>query len=168
MGYNGIDWLPDIVTLLEFSGNWDVYIEEVYRIFLHDMVEKGLVYKKTLVRLTNEGKYYEGKLELFWHIVQGDGINEKKPELRRLERVPWIKPVAGNSDSSNVYIWQERKGHEIREHILLDDKSGANYLIVLSVREYTKYSDYYLITGFPPNKKYLEKLHKRYKKANPG
>ncbi|MDP8220950.1 MAG: hypothetical protein P9X26_06370 [Candidatus Stygibacter frigidus] len=163
-----LDWLPEIVKISDMGGNWDSFLERIYRIFYTDIVQKRLIYKNTLVRPADENCFEDDKLKLFWHIIQKQGEKERQPDLRRMERIPWIKPITDNIDSQYIYLWREKKGHELRDHILLDDKSYHHYLIVLSVREKRNYTDYFLITAFPPEKNYLKNLLKRYKKANPG
>ncbi len=163
-----LGWLPDIVRISDMGGNWDEYLEEIYKIFYSDVIKKRLIYKNTLVRHTGENEYEDGKLILFWHIIQKEGEKERQPELRRMERIPWIKPITDNVNSPFIYIWREKRGHDFRDHILLDDKSENHYLIVISVREKKNYTDYFLITAFPPGKNYLKNLFRRYKKANPG
>jgi hypothetical protein len=169
MEIDKVNWLHEIISISEFEGNWDSYLETVYDKFKYDLVTRGAVYCNTLVRLTNEGKYDSGKLILFWHIIQKEGKKGiREPDFARMERIPWIKPVIENSKSSNILVWREKRKHEIREHILLDNGSDTNYLVVILVREKKNYTDYFLVTAFPPNKRYLNNLHERYKKANPG
>ena len=163
-----LDWLPQIVKISDVKGDWPNYLDIVYKIFYSDIIKKRLAYKNTLVRPTHENDYDDGKHVLFWHIIQKQGEEERQPDLRRMERIPWIKPITDNIDSQFIHIWSEKRGNDFRDHILLDDGLENQYLIVISVREKKNYTDYFLVTAFPPEKNYLKNLLRRYKKANPG
>lgn len=76
--------MPD---LLEFSGDWSLYIEEVYNEFQHSFLSSGIRFRGLPVqpRFTPE---YDGKEFGFWHLTsEGEKEEERTPDLSRCARI---------------------------------------------------------------------------------
>lgn len=144
--------LPDLVTLLSFNGKWDLYIEEIYKRFKTDFIESKPTYKSQQVNVRKH-PYHKEKEGCFWHLISEGNIEEDRlPDLRRCERISWIRPIIENYNSNNICCWISNKSERKRVLIALDDFS---YLVVLEPRP----SFTLLITAY-----YLEKSHSVKKK----
>lgn len=155
--------LPTIITLPEFGGDAISYLEAVYAIFKKDFVDSRPVFKGKRLGLK---KYplIEGKEYTFYHFThEGDIEVNRLPNLRRMERISWPRPLINGSEHSYLKVWKNNRGHDTRILIFHDKES---YLVVLADR-----GDYILPwTGFlvdiPSRKRRLLKEYESFKKAN--
>lgn len=127
--------LPDIFS---FHGNWQTYVEELYTIYLDEIVNVNLSYDELPIRFRfhplTRGKGYG-----FWHIIQEGSIEEERePDLRRCERIRWISWIIKNAKThSDISFWEEIRGSEINTLLWLEKE---NYLVILAKRD-----GYYLL-----------------------
>jgi hypothetical protein len=152
-------WLPPRLSYDDYDGEWDRFLRDAYAVFEQDF--KGdlplfegrrVEYKRTV-----EGDWEEG----FWHIA-----SEKDPrtgmrqlEIRRCERVMWVRPIIMNSHDPAVLVWPDPWGGSIeRPHLWLRE---ADYLVVLE----PKRSHYVLVTAHPTEYAHTKRsLAKRYER----
>ncbi len=126
----GDDWLPELIKMSDYDGNWHRYEEALYKRYLDDLGNRKVKFKGRpiglrFVPMTN-GKGYG-----FWHCIQeGESEEDRIPDPKRCERIAWIKAVIEHYDSPNVDYWQEKRGSKT-DHLLWLNES---YLIVLSER----------------------------------
>ena len=88
--------LEEIKTLNDYRGNFEYYNDYLYEIFKSDLYNNKLIYRGRPVSLK---KYPEndGKEFSFLHLTSKDfqhtgNEDERLPDLRRCERLHWIKP----------------------------------------------------------------------------
>lgn len=158
-----ITWLPDLIHLHSFEGNWDKYFEFIYKVFTKDFVEDPPFYEGRKLRLKKH-PMYEEKEATFWHIIS-DGISEESriPNLRRCERIPWPRPIIENSTDPVVKIWQNKRNGKVRICLLLD---SYNYIVILDRRDdYDLFWTAYPIDQ-PHQKRKLIKEYEAYINAN--
>lgn len=111
--------LPD---LLPFHGEWHRYVDELYAVFVQEIVHGGLQFQglpvKSQYRPPTDGKGFG-----FWHIVSnGPSEAERLPDLRRCERIRWVAWVIKNVESEPGISWWE-------------NKRGSNFHVVLWLEE---------------------------------
>ena len=137
-----LDWLPDLVLLESYQGNWDAYLEAIYKFFKADFVDSKPRYPGKRVTIRCE-PITKGKEYAFWHFIeQGPTEEERVPELRRCERIRWPRPIIEAIRSENVKSWNTRRGRHRRIVIALQDFS---YMVVLEdMAEYV-----IVITAYP-------------------
>ncbi len=124
------DWLPPLVTLDAFDGDWKRYVNAVFAIFHRDFIASKPQFQGKWVGCRQD-PIYDGKEAGFWHCVsEGSDEDERLPDLRRCERIGWIRPVIENVGHSTIDVWVSRKGREPRPHLWL----GETYLVVLGDR----------------------------------
>lgn len=70
--------------------------------------------------------------------------DERTPDLRRCERIPWIRAIIENAHNPSVQIWSNANRGDRRTSIWFDEE----YLIVLGHRK----GYWQLITAFPTNR----------------
>lgn len=134
------------------EGGWEEYQGILYRLFCRDLRDGDPVFNGKRVKIRYQPIEY-GKEEAFFHITcqDYDKEGERVPDLRRCERVEWIKQFieAADTDSQieyedkayNLKIWKEQVGNDLRYHILCEE---LRYMVVVAERE--KYC--LLITAF--------------------
>jgi len=140
-------WLPEI---LPFHGDWSAYVEEVYQVFRKDFFIERVHFRDRRVSVRSEPRD-QGKEAGFWHAIsEGKEETNRIPDLRRCERVRWIRALL-EADTANVRIWKNWRGSDRRILVALPDFS---YVVVLADR-----SKYVLfITAFC-----VEREHRRKK-----
>lgn len=126
------DWLPDLVCLQDYNGNWQRYFDEIYRLFCVDFVDGKPIFRGQRLGLKRYPEY-NGKSATFWHMISEGSLEaEREPDLRRCERITWPRPHIENDSASTVKIWAEKRGSDKRIHIWHEQ---AEYLVVLNKRK---------------------------------
>lgn len=154
-------WLPDIVYFEDYNGDWESYVNTLYAIFKSDFIDSRPIYDGMQV-LYNKHPMVEDKEEAFIHITHQDynKNGERLPDLRRCERIGWIRAFIENPecgdvdclDCSGLKIWEEKVRGKMRIHLLFE---AERFLVVIERRG----AYLMLITSF-----YLEHNHNMRKK----
>ncbi len=159
---SGLAWLPEIVTLEDYGGNWDRYVEAVYGVFEDDFVTDKPMFEGRRLRLKSH-PYFRGKEATFWHMVsEGANESERLPDLRRCERVCWVRPIIENVSDPSVKRWENERRGGRRVCLWLEER---DYLVILARR-----SGYVLPwTAYPVvenhRKRKLQSEYEHYQKA---
>jgi hypothetical protein len=107
------DWLPELMPLCDSNGDWQHYEDQVYAVFYTDFIESCPHFQNGPVRITKQ--LIDGKERTFWHCVQEGRIEaQRTPDLRRCERIPWIRATIENSNCFTVKKWQNKRGRNVR------------------------------------------------------
>jgi hypothetical protein len=145
------DWLPELVTLEDFGGNWQDFFETVYQYFEQDFVNDKPVFRGKRLGLKRHPEY-DGKSATFWHMIsEGSVEDERTPDMRRCERIRWPKPIIEHDADPAIKVWAEKRGSNKRIHIWFEQEG---YLVVLDDRR-----DFIL----PWTAFYIERSHQRRK-----
>jgi hypothetical protein len=131
-----IDNLPKIVEISEYGGNYHSYIDAVYDIFYQDFIAHKTAFGFHQLRLKFNPLFQE-RAYTFYHMTH-KGLQEdnREPDLRRCERMPWARPAIENVLKWNLRFWrQTRKNSENRVCILLEVEDDYDYFVILEVRE---------------------------------
>ena len=124
--------LPDLIKLEDYNGSWEEYIEAIYQIFKKDFIDNKTSYKGLKVALK---KYplLKDKEACFWHITsQGRIEEERTPDLRKCEKIGWIKTIIENYSHKKVRFWISQREREERICLCYGD---WEYLVVLVDRK---------------------------------
>ena len=109
-------WLPPIIDNSEYA-DWDKFLEEVYRIFKRDFLEGDtLSYRSAPVIINSELE--RGKEKTFWHLThrteKGKRWGRRKiRDVRRAERLPWIRPIITNHADKDILDFDYFEGQGI-------------------------------------------------------
>jgi hypothetical protein len=118
--------------MLIFDGDWERYVEQVYEAFRGDLIESDVRFRGLPVAVRRV-PFDRGKEAGFWHVMQEGPIEDERiPDIRRCERVRWIRALIECNDSEKVQTWESKRGSELRVVIALDD---FTYVVVLSMRK---------------------------------
>lgn len=92
----GLEWLPALILLDDYRGDWQRYLEAVYAAFVEDFVHtrpasflgKRFALKRHPLR--------QGREATFWHFTtEGQVEDARLPDLRRCERIRWPRHHRG-------------------------------------------------------------------------
>lgn len=120
------EWLPDKACVNPWTQ--DTY-DMLYHIFCEDIRDSNLHYMEGEIWTFPDKK--DGKEEIFWHLTtrnvkpikiprrkkkfypeNHEYINEERlPDLRRCERLPWVKALIENASSTEVLAWDYEEGN---------------------------------------------------------
>lgn len=153
-------WLPALVTLGEYGGDWGRYLDVLYDCFCADFVNNvpAIPGKRFALKRYPE---LEGKAATFWHLIsEGKTEIERIPDLRRCERIRWPRPMIDCYTGGQLKWWiSERRRNEERVVIALDDFS---YIVVLADRgEYVMLWTAYCIE-YEHRRRKLQKEYEQY------
>lgn len=125
-------WLPGLVLLENYNGDWNQYLNSIYEIFKSDFINSTCKYRGIIVAIKKHPKI-NNKEATFWHLISSGEIeNDRIPDLRRCERIRWPKPIIEKVPDKEIKVWQNKRGGETRLCIWLEN---AEYLVVLAERK---------------------------------
>ncbi|OHB75203.1 MAG: hypothetical protein A2Z34_03210 [Planctomycetes bacterium RBG_16_59_8] len=152
---SGPDWLPDLIRLTDYEGDWRQYIESVYAVFRRDFIEDVARCRGDFVRVGDQS--IDGKERTFWHITSEGNVEQNRvPDLRRCERIGWVRAIIDHDGDPTVLCWPQMRGRK-RRHILW--MKEADFAVVLEKRP----GCWWLWTAYPTERQHTrEKLLKEY------
>lgn len=125
------DWLPPLVLLNDYGGNWDAYLDAIYEWFKQDFINSKPMFQGRRLGLKRRPMTH-GKEATFWHMIQEGNIeDDRTPDFRRCERIRWPRPVIEHNDDSAIRIWRNQRGNEVRVCLWF---AQENYLVILADR----------------------------------
>jgi hypothetical protein len=123
--------LPAIITLEQLSGDPNTYLEAVYEIFVQDFVRSRPTYRGKRLNLKCH-PFIDGKEYTFYHMTHDGNIEtERIPNLRRMERIPWPRPMINYSTDPELKVWRNKRGKHERILIMHD---LSDYVVILEDR----------------------------------
>jgi hypothetical protein len=152
-------WLTPIIELAQFSGDPGKYFDYLFGIFKRDFIDSHPIFHGKPV-LIGDKRIFKGKPECFWHVTSQENkeTKEREPNMRRCERVEWIRLIINHCNESAVWVWPKQHEREVRHNLFLERE---NFLVILVERK-----TFYLVTAiyvdYPHTRKRLEEEYKRY------
>lgn len=158
--------LPGLIELNDFGGNFTDYLKAVYEIFKEDFVDSKPVFRGKRLGLKRY-PLVEDKEYTFYHMThEGDIENDRLPDLRRMERIAWPRPMIDDSEHEYLKVWRNtRRGNGGTKSRILILHEAEGYIVILDDRgDYILPWTAYLIKGERSMQKKLREYEK-YKKA---
>jgi len=125
------EWLPSLMYLRDYDGDWNRYLDAIYACFKQDFIDSKPVFQGRKLGLKRYPLSH-GKEATFWHMIsEGKNEDDRLPDFRRCERIRWPKPVIEHSTDTGVKYWVSVKNRENRIHIWLE---AEDYIVVLAER----------------------------------
>lgn len=155
--------LPELVKMEDYNGDANKYIEALYAFFKQDFIKSKPIYKNIEVNIIKEPKLKD-KEWTFWHITsEGKKEEERIPDIRKCEKIRWIKPIIESTDNGEIKFWRNERGKDKRICLCYGD---WEYIVILIDRK--KYI--LLCTAYPVERDHTKtKLQKEcddFEKAN--
>jgi hypothetical protein len=150
-------WLPPMAAVNPWT---NATYEMLYAIFKQDFKDSQPVYDGNPVWFFPE--LDDGKEVVFWHMTSrvDQETRERLPDLRRSERLPWVRPMMGNSTQPEILAWDYEEGDRtIKTYVWLKDQ---DFLVLMK-----KYKDgrRRLITSYHVDQPHTRRsLQKKYAK----
>lgn len=131
IGMKAPEWLPPLIELPDYDGDWQKYFDAIYESFVADFVKHVPCFDGLPVRLKRH-PVQKGKEATFWHLIsEGKTEEERTPDIRRCERIRWPKQVIENAKDQAIKVWGNKRKGERRICLWLED---CDYLVVLAER----------------------------------
>jgi len=166
--------LPAILVLENYGGNYEKYIEAVHQVFTSDFVTNKTKFRGEELKLKWH-PIYQNKAYTFYHMThEGKDEQNRLPDLRRCERMPWAKPTIENCDSWKLKIWPQVRtgtgGTRERLCIWLEMDGEPDYIIIIDVRDSYKLLWTAFVLEYPHEKRKREKEYETWLKTqkSPG
>jgi hypothetical protein len=120
------DWLPPIVRVSPWR---EETFDMLYSIFEQDFKVTQPVYKGNKVWFFPEIE--DEKETIFWHLThrKNKRTGERLPDLRRCERLSWIRAIIENPEKPEVLDWDYKEGDgSVKTYLWLKD---LDFLVLL-------------------------------------
>ncbi|KKW17023.1 MAG: hypothetical protein UY56_C0005G0048 [Parcubacteria group bacterium GW2011_GWA1_50_14] len=155
-------WISPIIELTSFNGDAVKYLDHLFSIFKKDFIDKPCKLDGKVIVF--DKRLLNGKPEGFWHVTSSldKRTKQRTPDMRRCERLPWIKGIIENQHDTVVLSWRNDRDGEKRLLLFLESE---DFLVVLGEKK----TVFILITAiYVDNPAQKAKLLKEYKaKAAP-
>ena len=154
--------LPNLVFLEDFGGDFSVYDKAVYEVFKRDFIISRPTFNGIKLRLKKH-PYIDGKEYTYYHFTHSGNVeSDRLPDFRRMERIPYPRPIIDNSEHKDLRVWRNKRGSNDRILILNEIKQ---YIVILEDRgEYIlPWTAYYI--DYPNQLKRMIKEYESYIKT---
>lgn len=123
--------------LVPFEGDWPVYEEKLYGVFLETFVNAGVSFQGWRVRAQYRPAVH-GKHFSFWHVIseapdpRNRNEEDRVPDLERCRRLRWIAWVIRRADQPGVSWWENQRGQDT--HVVIWARANE-FAVVLAKRK---------------------------------
>lgn len=126
-------WLSPLCNFEQFGGNWPTFLEHIYQQFSECYTRKPFpTFQGDAVSFKRHPEV-QGKAATFWHLIsEGEIEDDRLPNMRRCERIPWAREIIEHCDDPEVKVWDVRRGNELRTLLWCEE---AEYVVVLARRK---------------------------------
>ena len=123
------NWLPPLVEMSAYGGDWPRYEAALYGFFRADFITSAPLFRGKRVGLKRH-PVIQGKEATYWHCIsEGKAEADRLPDMRRCERIRWPRPCIEHE--AELKVWTEERNGEDRIHLWLEMEG---YLVVLAIR----------------------------------
>lgn len=123
-----IIWLPNLVTLDSYSGDWFKYCEALYGFFSQDFKNENVIFRGLQIFLMIY-PFEQGKEASFWHCISEGEIEEDRTiDLQRCKRIKWPRSIIDRDGIKEIKVWKNSR-HGCQNYLLLVE--DERYLVVL-------------------------------------
>lgn len=100
-------WLPELFSVHPWT---DSTYSDLHHIFVRDFIDSQPLYQEQAIWFFPEVE--DGKHVIFWHLTTKDDelTGQRLPDLRRCERLPWVRPILCNSPCPKILDWDYEEG----------------------------------------------------------
>lgn len=130
-----LEVLPAIITLNDYGGDYHKFIDAIFAVFNEDFNKHKASFGSHILRYKYHPEFQD-RAYTFYHMTHKGHIeNERTPDLRRCERMPWARPTVEKAEEYSLKFWESIRKGKRRVCIWLDVDNGDNYYVILEVRK---------------------------------
>jgi hypothetical protein len=123
--------LPPLILMEDYDNHFGTYFHAVYEVFRADFVMTKPVFRGVRLALKRH-PIVDGVEYTFYHFTHtGNDEQNRLPDMRRMERMPFPKPIIEDCDVCGLKVWRNKRKGADRICILCEDE---RYLVVLDDR----------------------------------
>ena len=160
--------LPELISLNDFNGNFKLYIDAVYAVFERDLIKNRPNFGSYKLSLKNNPLFQQRSYS-FYHLThKGETETERTPDLRRCERIAWVKPTIENTEKWNLKFWEQSRNGKSRICIQLSVEDDVDYFVILDVRVNCVIIWTAFVAEYAHEKRKKEKEYRNWLKENNG
>jgi hypothetical protein len=127
--------LPQRIYLTDYSGNYAKYIAAIYEVFRRDFIDHRPSFGGYKLGLKYNPSFQD-RAYTFYHMThKGEIENERIPDLRRCECMPWARPTIEKASDYSLKFWEQRRKGKRRICIWLEVEGDVDYFLVLDIRK---------------------------------
>lgn len=130
-----VEKLPKRIYLEEYKGNYQAFIDAVFAVFERDFILHKATFGTHKLRMKFHPKFQERPYTFYHMTHSGDVEEERIPDLRRCECIPWARPVVEKAEDFGLKFWEQERNGKHRICIWLETDEDDNYFVVLDVRK---------------------------------
>ena len=126
---NHPEWLQELFPVTPWQHDT---FDKLYQLFEQDFKVSQPVYDGRTVWFFPEME--DGKEKIFWHLTSRDDkeAGERLPDLRRCERLPWVRPMLDYHCKPEILAWDHLEGDgTIKTYVWLE-----NYDFIVILKKY--------------------------------
>jgi hypothetical protein len=124
--------LPDLILLEDYGGNFSRYNDAVYAVFINDFIMNRPEFRGKRLRLKKH-PVIDHKEYTYYHFTHSGNIEtERIPDIRRMERIGYPKPIIESSYHEKIRVWRNKRGTSERILLLHEEEK---YLVILEDRQ---------------------------------
>lgn len=133
--------------LVQFSGNWAAYEDEIYEIYLQTVVRAGLLFDNSPVKAQFRPET-RGKGFSFWHLISeapdqhNRNEDDRIPDLARCAHIRWVAWCVANVGSPGFSWWENQRKRET--HVVIWAEA-YDFAVILAKRVTKEGPRYYLL-----------------------
>lgn len=153
---------PKLLYLQDYSGDFNSYFNAVYAVFESHFIKSQPNFQGTRVS-AQKFPLVDGIHRTFYRIThEGEDENDRKPDIRRMERIRFPKFCIESCPHDHLLIWKNKRGKDTRI-LIFNEEEG--FLIVLTERKgFNLFWTAYYIEKNHRKRKLIDE-YKAYKKA---
>lgn len=127
--------LPEKIYLNNYSGDYKKYIDAVYEVFERDFINHRPVFGGFKLGMKFNPLYQE-RAYTFYHMTHtGKDEQNRTPDLRRCECMPWGRPSIEKTTIYSLKFWEQKRENKRRVCIWLEITDKDDYFFILDVRK---------------------------------
>jgi len=124
--------LPDLIFMEDYGGNFELYDDAVYTVFVNDFIKTRPEFRGKKLGLKKH-PLIDGKEYTYYHFTHSGNIEKERiPDFRRMERIGYPKPIIDFSDNKKIKVWRNKRGTSERILLLHEEEK---YLVILDDRK---------------------------------
>lgn len=127
--------IPEKICLEDYGGNYKAYIDAIYAVFERDFILHKTKFGSHKLSLKFNPKFQD-RAYTFYHMThKGEVEQDREPDLRRCECMPWARPTIENVENWGLKFWRQSRQKSKNRVCITLETEDETYFVVLEVRD---------------------------------